>query len=281
MSGDSAAIEVSYFGQKSPGLIPMLFAPGVISLEGRYEHGLSFSPDFDELYFTANKEDEAASVYFSIREDGGWTIPAKANFTKGEKLNEMHAFVNPSNTKIYFTAYDSIFADERIWYVNRLDNSWSEAKILDSKINDDLVFYSNQSKNGDIFYTNLSKRKMYYAPHQDGEYPAVDEVDIEFGFHGFVSPQQDYLVVNARNKEDDARSDNDIYVYFKNMDGKWSAPIHLSDAVNSTFDETCPSITPDGKYLFFGRYNEKDELSNFYWVSTEVIQRLRPQEATQ
>ena len=51
--------------------------------------------------------------------------------------------------------------------------------------------------------------------------------------------------------------------------------INLGNSVNSNFAETFPSITPDGKYLFFGRYNEEGRLSNFYWVSTEVIDSLR------
>ncbi|QMU66603.1 MAG: hypothetical protein GKR88_00890 [Flavobacteriaceae bacterium] len=54
--------------------------------------------------------------------------------------------------------------------------------------------------------------------------------------------------------------------------------MNLGSEVNSNFAETCPSITPDGKYLFFGRYNEKRELSNFYWVSTEIIEKLRPKQ---
>ena len=32
---------------------------------------------------------------------------------------------------------------------------------------------------------------------------------------------------------------------------------------------------PKGKYLFFNRSNE-DESSNVYWVSTEVIYKLKP-----
>ena len=141
-------------------------------------------------------------------------------------------------------------------------------------VNDDFVFYSNEAKNGDLYYTNVSKFKMYYAPKKDDKYPEVHEVGIESGFHGFISPFQDYLVVNARNKEDDQRK-SDIYVYFKNKDRTWSKPINLGSEVNSNFAETCPSITPDGKYLFFGRYNEEGGISNIYWVSTEIISKLK------
>ena len=272
---DSLTTEASYFGQNPPGMTAEIFAPGIVSINGRYEHGISFSPDLDEVYFSANNEDEVPDVYFSKLEGEKWTNPKKANFTKGKKDAEMHPFVSFSDNKIYFTAHNSDYTDTKIWYVNRLENTWSNAIKLDSPINDDELFYSNQSKNGDLFYTNVSKRKMYYAPNKNGKFPEVREVGIEFGFHGFISPSQDFLVVNARNKEDDQRKDNDIYVYFKEKDGTWSKPINLGNEVNSNFDETCPSITPDGKYLFFGRYNEEGGLSNFYWVSTEIINKLK------
>jgi Tol biopolymer transport system component len=278
-NSDSPTIESTYFGQKRPGLIPEAFAPGVISINGRSEHGISFSPTLDEVYFSANKKDEDPSIYFSKLEGTKWTTPKKANFTKGKKVGEMHPFVNLTGDQIYFTAHDAFTLPHhkesvKNWVVNRLENSWSNAIQLDSPINEDFVFYANQAKNGDLFYTNVSKRKMYYAPNKNGKFPEVKDLGIEFGFHGFISPSQDYLVVNAGNKED-AQRKSDIYVYFKKKDDTWSKPINLGKDINSNFAETCPSITPDGKYLFFSRYNEEGGVPNFYWVSTEIISKLK------
>lgn len=82
-------------------------------------------------------------------------------------------------------------------------------------------------------------------------------------------------MANARNKEDENKNNNDIYICFKGQDGKWTKPINLGDAVNSNFNEKSPSITPDGKCSFFGR-DEEDGLSNIYWLSTKNIENLRP-----
>ena len=275
---ESASIESSFFGQKPPGLTAEIFAPGVISIEGRYEHGISFSPNLEEVYYSANKKDEDPSIYFSKLKEGNWTNPKKANFTKGQKVGEMHPFVNSTGDKLYFTAHDEFTLPEhkesvKVWAVNRLENSWSEATPVESPINEDFVFYPNQAKNGDLYYFNISKRGTYYAPNKNGKYPEVYKVGIG-GVHAFISPSQDYIVVNARNREDSERK-SDIYVYFKEKDGTWSKPINLGSEVNSNFSETCPSITPDGKYLFFSRYNEEGGLSNFYWASTEIISKLK------
>lgn len=277
---DSSAKESFYLGQKPPGLIPEVFAPDVVSINGRFESTISFSPDLKELYFDAKYEDEASQIYFSKLVNGTWTPIKKANLTKGNKREEMHPFASHDGKRIYFMASDSIFLDERIWYVNRLENSWSDAIKLDSPVNDDKVFFPNQSKNGGLYYFSLSKFKTYYTPEINGEFIEPQRVEIEFGHHAFISPNEDYLLATARSNEEENRKDNDIYAYFRNQDGTWSNPINLGTTVNSNFYEKTPSISPDGKYLFFGR-DERDiepGLANIYWVSTDVIEKIRPRQ---
>ncbi|WP_271767866.1 TolB-like translocation protein [Aquimarina algiphila] len=272
-------LEGPYFGQKPPGLTPEIFAPGIVSINGRFEGTVSFSSELTEMYFAADNDDDETSIYFSKLEDKNWAPIKRANFTKGKKNEEIHPFVSPDGKRIYFTALDSVFKDEKIWYVNRLGDFWSDAILLDSPINDDLVFFPNQAKNGDLYYFNLSKLKTYYAPNKNGEFPEIHEVALEFGHHAFISPSQDYLIVTAQ-KDEEGRKDNDMYVYFKKKNGTWTKPINLGNTINTSFNEKGPRITPDGKYLFFGR-DERDiepGLANIYWVSTEVIENLSPKE---
>lgn len=262
---DIQILEGPYLGQTPPGLIPEDFAPGIISTN-EYEGNVSFSPDLDEMYFAAKKKGENWSVYFSRLENKKWTNLKKANFTKGESSAESHPFMSPSGKRMYF-----VDDNDKILYVNRFEDSWGDAIQLDLPINDDVVFNPIEAKNGDLYYFNMSKFKLYYAPNKNGEFPEVREVEIEFGVHGCISPSQDFLVVDARNKN----NDNDLYVYFKKQDGTWTKPFDLGNEVNSDFHDSGPQITPDGKYLFFSRSNE-DGLSSIYWVSTEVIHRLKP-----
>lgn len=252
-----------YFGQKPPGLIPEVFAPGIVSLKGRNDAAISFSPDLDEMYFSAWKNGENKTVYFSRLENKKWTDLKKANFTKGKSNVETKPFVGPSGKRIYFDD-----GNGKAWYVNRFKDSWGDATPLNLPINDDKVFNLIEAKNGDLYFFNTSKWKLYYAPNKNGEFPEAQEVDIEFGTHSYISPSQDYLVVDARNKN---RNDKlDLYVYFKKQDGKWSKPFDLGDGVNSDFHEANPRVTPDGKYLFFGRDD-----GDIYWVSTEIIYKLK------
>ena len=182
--------------------------------------------------------------------------------------------MSPSGKRIYF-----LDDNDKIWYVNPFEDSWSDAIKLDLPINDDDVIFSpNEAENGDLYYFNLSKFKMYYAPNRKGEFPEVREVDVEFGVHNSISPSQDFLLVDDRDHhEDKTRKDQDIYVYFKKNDGTWTEPINLGSEVNSEFPDSSPVISPDGKYLFFSRYTE-DSTADIYWVSSEVIENLRPKQ---
>lgn len=276
---ETPVVENSYFGQKPPGLTPEIFAPGIVSIDGRLETTISFSPDFTEMYFSADNEDRETSIHFSRLEEGEWTSIERVSFTNGRKNEEFHPFVSPDGKRIYFTAMDAAFTDEKIWYVNRSGGAWGDATELNSPVNDNLVFFSNQAENGDLYYFNLTKGKTYYAPNRNGEFPEVQEVALEFGHHAFISPSQDYLILTARSDEEDGRRDNDMYVYFKEKNGTWAKPINLGNTINTTFNEKTPTITPDGKYLFFGRDERTGEgpgLANIYWVSTDVIENLRP-----
>jgi len=68
---------------------------------------------------------------------------------------------------------------------------------------------------------------------------------------------------------------SDIFVYFRNEDNSWSQPINLGEKVNSDCSESCPSLSPDGKYLFFNRHCEDDRDSyDIYWINASFIKEL-------
>lgn len=274
---EDSYFEDSYFGEKAPGLKPELFASDIVSVTGRGDFGISFSPKLDEMYFSAQPKEGPASIFFSLIKDKKWQPLQKANFTEGKKAGEMEPFVRADGKRIYFTGYDEGFKNEEIWYVDRKDNGWSKAVKLNSELNNDYVMNLTQAKNGDVYYDNISKRKMYFSTYKDGNFIEAKEVDAQIGSHAFISSSQDYLLVQAQNQEDKNRN-SDIYVYFKQNNGSWTKPINLGPNVNSSFHERVPSVTPDGKYLFFSRYNEEGGFANLYWVSTQVIENVRPKQ---
>ena len=45
----------------------------------------------------------------------------------------------------------------------------------------------------------------------------------------------------------------DNYIAYRNVDGSWTEPRNLDPTINSASDETAGDISPDGKYLVFGK----------------------------
>ena len=250
----------------------------VWSIEGRYEFGISFSPNLDELYFTTLYKGEGHNpeIHYSKIEDGFWTKPKKADFSNGKLVYELLPHVSIAEDKLYFSGRLTESRESNgIWYVTRKQEGWSKPEKLEVKPEKGRLSDFNQGKSGEVIFTNMPERKVYAAKSINGQLSVPKPLDIQFGVHGFLSPEQDYLLVNARHHDDEYRRDSDLFVYFRQPDKSWSKPIRLGDQINTTYSETVARVSPDGKYLFFGRYNDPARISNIYWVSTDVIYDLK------
>ena len=69
ISCNTGTVAPDYFGQPLPGATPMIFAKGVISKKGRFEHGISFTPDIGELAFgVLDKQGLSGKIYYAKKE---------------------------------------------------------------------------------------------------------------------------------------------------------------------------------------------------------------------
>lgn len=59
-----------YFGQNPPGMVAEIFAPGIDSVNGRYDYGVSFTPDLEEIYFTAY-DSRDVKIWCASRSENG------------------------------------------------------------------------------------------------------------------------------------------------------------------------------------------------------------------
>ena len=112
---------------------------------------------------------------------------------------------------------------------------------------------------------------IYISSLKDGEYgtpenPGININSAENEMTPFISPDGDYIIY-CRGTE--------LRISFRNGDGTWGESKSMGSPVSTGF-ELCPLLTPDGKYLIFlsGREGE----SHPFWVSSGVIDKLRPKE---
>ena len=81
-----------YLGQAIPGTTAELFAPGVVSVNGRYEFALSFAPAGDRVLFTVQTAEEEVMVMHTRQVNGHWTRPSPVRLANGARKDEMEAF---------------------------------------------------------------------------------------------------------------------------------------------------------------------------------------------
>ncbi len=257
--------------QKSSDSIPELFEPGLISNPERWEVSISFLPDESEVFYTVKYSEKDMQIFSRKRIDNEWSDEYEMDLLiDKENSYAMEPFPSNDGNKLFYTLCDSLGCD--IWFVQKVRNKWVNPTKLDSDLNKDVVFYSTFTQNGDMYYTNVSKRKTFMAELNNGNYNKISEAGFG-GAHAFPSPDGSFVVVNSKGEY--GRSD--IFVYFKNDDNSWSVPINLGRNVNTGCSESCPSISPDGRYLFFNRhcYNDQDDY-DIYRVSIKVIENLKP-----
>ena len=213
-----------YFGQQVPGLQAQPFAPGLISLEGRYEFALSFSPGGDELLFTQQVPEKLVSVFHSRVEEGVWTEPVSVQLSGGARREEMEAFFAPDGKLIFFAPYDEGM-DVRIWALEVGPEGWRNPRELASPVADDPAFYPTMSNRGTLYYTNLAARRIYRAEIEGLSVTSVEDAGLEFGGHAFIARDESFVLLDARDH--DSLGGSDIYVAFRSPAGGWERPLHL------------------------------------------------------
>jgi Tol biopolymer transport system component len=68
---------------------------------------------------------------------------------------------------------------------------------------------------------------------------------------------------------------DDLYISFRKPDGGWTKAVNMGSAINSKASERCPTVTPDGKYLFF--ISNRSGNYDYYWIDAGVIEELGPE----
>ena len=111
------------------------------------------------------------------------------------------------------------------------------------------------------------------SENDNGKYDSINDIGLPRAGHAYIAPDEQFIIFDSR--QSDTYGKTDIYIAFKTIAGIWSEPINLGPQVNTEYLETCPSLSPDGKYIFFGRYNDENEKSNIYWINSGIIERLR------
>ena len=275
-----------YFGQPYPDSIPVIFAPDIVSVKDRLEHGLSFSPDSRELAFgILNKDDFSGKIYYSKRIDNIWTEPVVFESLKDECV--YLPYFSPDGESLLFAKSqpDMNNAYTDIWKIDRLNNDWGAPELLPTPLssvnreanacmtNDGTIYFSsNRNCDGK---ENCYTADLFYSRLIDGEYQSVKEVSEFVSVNDeesvFISPNEDYIIFCRYT---DNKTQMDLYISYRDINSNWIEPERVDSTINSVFWDRRPFISNDNKFLFFTRLQiGKNGLteSDIYWVNTTKL----------
>ncbi|MDT7831802.1 hypothetical protein RQM59_05385 [Flavobacteriaceae bacterium S356] len=263
-----------YLGQKPPGLLPEVFAPGMVSTKGWEVSGV-FTPDLKEFYFIR----EAATDKENFKQE--FVLFQRKN-------NEWHESVISGRVGQPFISPDGTIMHLGKRYKERTETGeWSEIKKLSPSFQEIQIMRLTVSSKGTYVFDEAGMPDgdgiIRYSRLVDGkrEEPKAFGKEIntgKFNAHPFIAPDESYILWDGRRAS--GYGNSDIYISFKQQDGSWGAAINLGDKINTSAWEAGARVTPDGKYLFFNRNMGSDNYENvdIFWVDAKVIENLRPKQ---
>jgi len=257
-----------YMGQAIPGNKAVIFAPGILNPKHEYHGAIVFSPDGNEMYWSAYVDDKGASILRSQRINGKWGKPEV--FSRGDV-----PFISPDGNKFYYVAFRQVesVTKEVIYVMEKTTSGWSEAKEMPEIINSaaNVHWQASVDNNGNLYWgaSQDMGSRIYYSALKEGKYTEPEVIsalkDIE-AFSPYIAPDGSYLIFSTVSEGEN------LSISFKKGDGTWTNGVDISNYIG-TKGAFCPIVTHDGKYLFFvcsidGQYAH-------FWIDTSFIEDLR------
>ena len=82
-----------------------------------------------------------------------------------------------------------------------------------------------------------------------------------------MSADEEVLILSL--KREDTRGESDLYICFREGPNQWSIPKNMGPVLNSTGKETYPSLSADGRMLFFASNRPGSQASDIYFSMRE------------
>ena len=269
-----------------PDSIPVIFAPDLVSINGRLEHGLSFSPDMTELAFgILNKDDFSGKIYYSKKVDNNWTDPVIFEPLKKECVYLPYFSPNGKSLLYAQSKSDTDNGYTDIWMIEKINNDWGSPKILQTPIsstsreanacmtnNGTIYFSSNRNCEGK---EDCHTADLFYSKLMDNEYQSVEVISEFISSNDeesvFISPMEEYIIFCRYT---DNKTWMDLYISYRDINNKWIEPQIIDSTINSKDWDRRPFVSIDNKFLFFTRLQIGEKgltESDIYWVKTSKL----------
>lgn len=243
-----------------------LFEEGIIST-GDYESHPAFSVTGDTLYFLKMAPDISTwTICTSFRTNNRWSTPVVAPFSG--RFRDGDPFITADGKEFYFVSNrswsgDSTKKDLDIWRMKKTPAGWSEPVRLPEPVNSaaneyyptltdqGVLYFSSERGGGDAnIYRSIPLNGSYFSVHKMGI-----QINTEFHeYEPFIARDESYMIFMSTRPN--SLTNGDLY-FSQRINGIWQSAVILPPPFNSTGTEWSPSVSRDGKYIFFASTRSK------------------------
>ena len=179
-------------------------------------------------------------------------------------MNASKIAISPDGKEIAFTLMNYNHTFYTIVFMRQENGLWSKPKVasFSGKYHDSEPYYSLDGKQ--LFFNSNRPLQGQKAP-KDYDVWVVEKDESVWSSPINLGPtinsdknevnpavSQNGTLYFVSNREG-GKGNNDIYMS-KSLNGKYSQPKNLSNAINTSFTESGPYIAPDESYIIFNRY---------------------------
>jgi hypothetical protein len=211
-----------YLGQTPPGNTPRIFAPGIISLPGRTEYGISISPAGDEMLFALGNWPDKVTMIIKY-ENNHWTDPDTISFSQTRSAEE--AIYSPDGQRVYYYAYapPNPVGGSDLCYSVKNGSGWSDPINLGTPLNTSQdEYHPCVVADSSVYFENVNG-KICYSKFRDGAYqprilmPAIfNNPGMAWG-NPYVSSDESYFIFNSSRPG--GFGGTDLYIAYKKLMG--------------------------------------------------------------
>lgn len=263
-------VEHRYLSQTPPGDTPQIFA------ESFFPDWIHTTPDFsqDLSQMIWPHDDKILSMTY---QQGKWS-QGEIAFSDPQFDFDSPIF-NPTMDQLFVMASKPRIKGkmENIWLSQKHNGQWQTPVALPWNINQHHMHWQmSVATNGNLYFLTdyTGKSPLVVAKFVDGQYQ--DPVNLGKSINDdqqrqlgpFIAPDESYLLFS---RAPDLKASDELYISL-NDHGQWTEARKVLLADGQSIKGHSPKISPDGKYLFYMAWTNRQQRA--HWVSTAKIAGL-------
>ncbi len=245
---------------------------GTILPESLEVEGVTFSRNGETVYLAAATEEGGTPRIMRAEwddESEAFGDPVAVHFSTGE-FPDNDPFLVPDGSYLLFTSMRPSAqpgtGEGNVWVAQWQGNDagladWSEPWALPLVNSGSWDGAPSLASSGNLYFSTRREgldrgRELYRSELEDGAWLAPEPLgeplaSLADDIDPWIAPDESFLLFSS-----DRGGAFDLYVAFRSEVGGWFEPLPLGDAVNTEADETAPTLSATGEFLFFHREGE-------------------------